>query len=69
MVEFAAIHYEIKHIIEEHTGDWTSIAFGSIHFALRKLAEEGFIGGPSLPQSGPDVYSNYAIVKERSKVI
>ena len=35
--------YEIKHIIEEHMGDWTSIAFGSIYFALRKLAEEGFI--------------------------
>jgi DNA-binding PadR family transcriptional regulator len=35
--------YEIKHIIEDHMGDWTSIAFGSIYFALRKLAEEGFI--------------------------
>jgi len=35
--------YEIKQIIEEHMGDWTSIAFGSIHFALGKLAEEGFI--------------------------
>lgn len=35
--------YEIKHIIEEHMGDWTSIAFGSIYFALGKLAEEGFI--------------------------
>lgn len=35
--------YELKHIIEEAMGDWTSIAFGSIYFALRKLAEEGFI--------------------------
>jgi DNA-binding PadR family transcriptional regulator len=35
--------YEIKHIIEEHMGDWTNIAFGSIYFALRKLAEEEFI--------------------------
>jgi DNA-binding PadR family transcriptional regulator len=35
--------YEIKHIIEDHMGDWTSIAFGSIYFALRKLAEESFI--------------------------
>ena len=35
--------YEIKQIIEEHMGDWTSIAFGSIYFALGKLAEEGFI--------------------------
>jgi DNA-binding PadR family transcriptional regulator len=35
--------YEIKHIIEEHMGDWTNIAFGSIYFALKKLSEEGFI--------------------------
>jgi DNA-binding PadR family transcriptional regulator len=35
--------YELKHIIEEAMGDWTSIAFGSIYFALRKLSEEGFI--------------------------
>ena len=35
--------YEIKHIIEDHMGDWTSIAFGSIYFALRKLTEEGFL--------------------------
>ena len=35
--------YEIKHIIEEHMGDWTSIAFGSIYFALGKLTEEGLL--------------------------
>ena len=35
--------YELKHIIEEHMGDWTNIAFGSIYFALNKLDEEGFI--------------------------
>ena len=35
--------YELKHIIEEHMGDWTNIAFGSIYFALGKLADEGFI--------------------------
>jgi Fe2+ or Zn2+ uptake regulation protein len=35
--------YEIKQIIEEHMGDWTSIAFGSIYFALDKLAKEGFV--------------------------
>ena len=35
--------YEIKQLIEDHMGDWTSIAFGSIYFALRKLTEEGFI--------------------------
>ena len=35
--------YEIKQIIEEQMGDWTSIAFGSIYFALGKLAEEDLI--------------------------
>jgi DNA-binding PadR family transcriptional regulator len=35
--------YEIKQIIEEHMGDWTSIAFGSIYFALGKLSEERLI--------------------------
>ncbi len=32
--------YEIKQLIEDRMGDWTSIAFGSIYFALSKLAEE-----------------------------
>ena len=35
--------YEIKRIVEEEMGDWTSIAFGSIYFALSKLADEGLI--------------------------
>jgi DNA-binding PadR family transcriptional regulator len=35
--------YEIKHIIENHMGDWTDIKFGSIYFALSKLAEAGDI--------------------------
>ena len=35
--------YELKHIIEEHMGGWTSIAFGSIYFALGKLDEEGMV--------------------------
>jgi len=35
--------YELKHIIEESMGDWTSIAFGSIYFALGQLAEEGLV--------------------------
>ena len=35
--------YEIKHIIEDHMGDWTSVAFGSIYFALKKLASEDLI--------------------------
>lgn len=33
--------YEVKHIIEEHMGDWTDIKFGSIYFALAKLKDEG----------------------------
>jgi DNA-binding PadR family transcriptional regulator len=35
--------YELKQIIEEQMGDWTSIAFGSVYFALGKLSEEGLI--------------------------
>lgn len=35
--------YELKQIIEEHMGDWTNIAFGSIYFALAKLNEDGFV--------------------------
>jgi DNA-binding PadR family transcriptional regulator len=35
--------YELKHIIEEHMGDWTNIAFGSIYFALNKLNQDGFV--------------------------
>lgn len=35
--------YEIKHIIEDHMGDWTDIKFGSIYFSLSKLAEENNI--------------------------
>ena len=44
--------YEIKQIIEEHMGDWTNIAFGSIYFALGKLAEEGFIKKIATEQEG-----------------
>ncbi|MDR3577780.1 MAG: PadR family transcriptional regulator [Anaerolineaceae bacterium] len=44
--------YEIKQIIEEHMGDWTSIAFGSIYFALDKLAEEGFVDKVATEQAG-----------------
>jgi DNA-binding PadR family transcriptional regulator len=44
--------YEIKHMIEQIMGDWTNIAFGSIYFALRKLAEEGFIEKVSTEQEG-----------------
>ena len=44
--------YEIKQVIEEHMGDWTSIAFGSIYFALDKLAEEGLIEKVATEQPG-----------------
>lgn len=44
--------YEIKHVIEDHMGDWTNIAFGSIYFALGKLADEGFIEKVATEQEG-----------------
>ena len=44
--------YEIKHIIEDHMGDWTSIAFGSIYFALDKLAKERLVEKVSVEQDG-----------------
>jgi DNA-binding PadR family transcriptional regulator len=44
--------YELKQIIEEHMGDWTNIAFGSIYFALGKLAEEGFAEQVAVEQEG-----------------
>lgn len=44
--------YEIKQIIEEHMGDWTSIAFGSIYFALDKLTQEGYLENVGVEQAG-----------------
>jgi DNA-binding PadR family transcriptional regulator len=44
--------YEIKQIIEEHMSNWTSIAFGSIYFALDKLAEEKFVEKVEIEQQG-----------------
>ncbi|MBN2007052.1 MAG: PadR family transcriptional regulator [Anaerolineae bacterium] len=44
--------YELKHIIEEHMGDWTNIAFGSIYYALDKLAGEGFVEQVGIEQEG-----------------
>ncbi len=44
--------YEIKQIIEAHMGDWTSIAFGSIYFALDKLASEKFVEMVELEREG-----------------
>lgn len=44
--------YEIKSIIEDHMGDWTNIAFGSIYFALGKLSDEKFIQKVATKQEG-----------------
>jgi DNA-binding PadR family transcriptional regulator len=44
--------YELKQRIEERMGDWTEIAFGSIYFALGKLAEEGFVEKVATEQQG-----------------
>jgi DNA-binding PadR family transcriptional regulator len=44
--------YEIKQMIEHVMGDWTNIAFGSIYFALKKLAEEKFVEKVGTEQEG-----------------
>jgi DNA-binding PadR family transcriptional regulator len=44
--------YEIKRMIEQIMGDWTNIAFGSIYFALKKLAQEGFVEKVGTEQEG-----------------
>ncbi len=44
--------YEIKQMIEHVMGDWTNIAFGSIYFALKKLAEEEFVEKVGTEQEG-----------------
>lgn len=44
--------YELKSMIEDHMADWTSIAFGSIYFALNKLSEEGLITKVATEQEG-----------------
>jgi len=45
--------YEIKQEIERGMGDWTDIAFGSIYFAISKLAEE-----QSISESGKEKVGN-----------
>jgi DNA-binding PadR family transcriptional regulator len=44
--------YEIKQIIEEQMTDWTSIAFGSIYFALDKMTKESFVSKVGMEQAG-----------------
>lgn len=44
--------YEIKQRVEERMGDWTSIAFGSIYYALSRLAGEGLIEAAATEQEG-----------------
>ena len=59
--------YEIKHIIEEHMGDWTNIAFGSIYFALSKLNEEGFVEKSSEEKVGNRPSRNIYRITEKGK--
>jgi DNA-binding PadR family transcriptional regulator len=44
--------YELKGIIERYMGDWTSIAFGSIYFALNKLTKEGLVREIAVQKEG-----------------
>jgi len=44
--------YELKQMIEHVMGDWTNIAFGSIYYALKKLAEQGFVEKVGIEQKG-----------------
>jgi DNA-binding PadR family transcriptional regulator len=44
--------YEIKQMIEHVMGDWTDIAFGSIYYALGKLADEGYVEKAGTEQEG-----------------
>ena len=44
--------YELKQEIEKRMGDWTSIAFGSIYFALNKMAEESLVKKAATEQEG-----------------
>lgn len=56
--------YEIKALIEERMGDWTSIAFGSIYHALGRLESEGVIEQVAVEQKGARPARNvYAITE------
>jgi DNA-binding PadR family transcriptional regulator len=44
--------YELKQLIEHVMGDWTNIAFGSIYYALGKLADDGFVEKVGTEQEG-----------------
>jgi len=59
--------YELKQIIEEHMGDWTAIAFGSIYYALDKLSDEGYIEKVSTEQAGNRPSRNIYQVTEPGK--
>jgi DNA-binding PadR family transcriptional regulator len=43
---------EIKQLIEQHMGCWASIAFGSIDFALARLANVGLVWKVSVGKAG-----------------
>lgn len=60
--------YEIKRIIEQRMGDWTSIAFGSIYFALDRMAGEGMISRRAVTREGKrPSRSVYGITREGGK--
>ncbi len=59
--------YEIKRTVEEHMGDWTSIAFGSIYFALEKLAQEGAIEVVATEKAGARPSRTVYAITERGE--
>lgn len=60
--------YELKHIIEDHMGDWTNIAFGSIYFALKKLTEEGLVVCVGEEQDGNRPSRRIYEITERGRI-
>jgi DNA-binding PadR family transcriptional regulator len=56
--------YELKRIIERDMGDWAGIAFGSIYFALSKLAEEGSVTAKEEEGEGKPSRIVYTITKK-----
>jgi DNA-binding PadR family transcriptional regulator len=59
--------YEIKKVIEEHMADWTSVAFGSIYFAIDKLSGEGLIEKISVEQEGNRPSRNVYEITEKGR--
>ena len=71
MLQWGEMHgYELKQHIERKMGDWTSIAFGSIYFALRKLSDEGLVERTEEERHGnrPSRSTRIAILLRESRV-